>query len=406
MSTQLAERPSHVPAALVADVDYFNLPGMREDVHLAWKRLQDGPPIIWTPRHGGHWIATRGADIKAIQLDHETFSMAQATIPPGAAPAIPVESDPPAHTGYRAIISPLFTPDVLKRVQGDARALSQSLIARLAPEGRCEFMGDFARHLPIAMFLMLVDLPFDDRHFLMAQADIRFRSSDPAKRDAAKVAIIDYLQVVIEARRAQPGADFISRIVNARIGDRPVTDAEMQNLLATVMSGGLDTVASMMGFIMRFLALNPAHRRRLIAEPAKIPAAVDEFIRRHGVANTARVVTHDTQFRGVSLRAGDRILAPNNLYGLDDAMFDDALAVDFDRADAGRHASFGNGPHRCPGANLARLEIRLLLEEWLPAIPDFTLDPDNPPLMATGIGNSIISLPLLWKAGGTDPSLN
>jgi len=163
------------------------------------------------------------------------------------------------------------------------------------------------------------------------------------------------------------------------------------------MTGGLDTVASMMGFVMRFLAMHPEHRQRLLDEPAKIPAAVDEFIRRHGVANTARVVTHDTRFEGVELRAGDRVLVPNNLYGLDDEVFENALDVDFDRADASRHASFGNGPHRCPGANLARLEIRLLLEAWLPVIPDFSMDPERPPLMTTGIGNSIIELPLVWQ---------
>ncbi len=396
MADGMAERPAHVPPELVADIDYFNLPGMAEDVHLAWRRLQDGPPIVWTPRHGGHWIATRGADIKEIQLDHASFSMKHATIPAGSTPALPVESDPPEHTGYRAIISPLFTPDILKQVQQAARDLCRGLVEQLAPRGSCEFMGDFARHLPIAMFLQLVDLPFDDRQFLLAQADLRFRSPDAAARDGAKAAILDYLQAVIDERRERPGEDFISRIVHGRIGDRALTDDEVKNLLATVMTGGLDTVASMMGFIMRYLAMNPADRRRLVDDPGLIPRAVDEFIRRHGVANTARVVTRDLEFRGVQLRAGEQILAPNNLYGLDEAIFEDALHVDFARRDAASHASFGNGPHRCPGANLARLEIRLLLEEWLPRIPDFALDPAEPPVMTTGIGNSILAMKLVW----------
>lgn len=385
-----------MPNELVVDVDYFNLPGSNEDVHLAWRRLQDGPPIIWTPRNGGHWIATRGKLIKEIQLDYQTFSMRYATIPKGSTPSIPVESDPPEHSMYRAIIAPLFTPQVLMGVQQRARDLTCSLIEGFAARGTCEFMGEFAKHLPIAMFLSLVDLPFDDREMLLRHADTRFHSADAKARDDAKQSILNYLQDIINQRKARPGNDFISKIVHANIGDRMITDDEMQNMLGTVMSGGLDTVASMMGFIMRFLAMNPGHRQQLTNDPGLIPAAVDELIRRHGVANTARVVTHDIVYHGVELKKDEQILAPNNLHGLDDEQYEHALTVDFIRKNASQHASFGNGPHRCPGANLARFEIRLLLEEWLIRIPNFSLDDKNPPVQITGVGNSVLKLPLTW----------
>src|SRR5271163_4852403 len=103
-------RPAHVPPELVVDFDFYNIPGAAADAHLAWKRLQSGPRIFWTPRNGGHWVATQGADIKEIQLDWETFSYLAATIPRGSTPSIPVESDPPEHTAYRSVISPLFAP--------------------------------------------------------------------------------------------------------------------------------------------------------------------------------------------------------------------------------------------------------------------------------------------------------
>jgi cytochrome P450 len=394
----LAPRPSHVPPELVVDFDFYNIPGAREDAHLAWKRLQSGPRIFWTPRNGGHWVATRGEDIKELQMNWELFSYRGATIPRGSTPALPVESDPPEHTAYRSMISPLFAPATLKGAEAIARPLAIRLIDGLKPRGQCEFRKDLALEVPIAVFLHLVDLPFEARHTLLPLAEDRFRSPDAAKRDASKAGILRFLENTIKERRARPGNDFISRILhsNVRVGDRPITDEELQHNLASVMSGGLDTVAGAMGFAIRFLAQHPEHRRQLLQEPSLIPKAVDELMRRHGISGTARLLARDVVFRGVRLCKGEQILNPNLLYGLDEDIFPNALEVDFRRPNAAAHAAFGNGPHRCPGANLARLELRIVLEEWLARIPDFRLDPDRPPVMRTGLANVIEELPLLW----------
>lgn len=398
----LAPRPAHVPPELVVDFDFYNIPGAKEDAHIAWKALQSGPRIFWTPRNGGHWVATQGPDIKEIQLDWQTFSYLAATIPRGSTPAIPVESDPPEHTAYRSVISPLFAPATLKGAESVARPLSITLIEGFKAAGRCEFRADFGLYLPIAIFLHLVDLPFEDRHILLPLAEKRFRSPVARERDEAKASIISYLANIMAERRERPGEDFISRILhaNVKVGDRPITDAETQNILATVMSGGLDTVAAAMGFAMRFLAQHPGHRRQLIDDPSLIPNAVDELMRRHGISGTARLVTRDVIFHGVALHQGEQILNPNLLYGLDERVYPNPLEVDFRRADAGQHAAFGNGPHRCPGANLARLELRILLDEWLKRIPEFTLDPERPPVMRTGLANLVEELWLRW-----DPAL-
>jgi cytochrome P450 len=391
-------RPLDVPAELVVDFDFYNIPGAREDAHLAWKRLQSGPRIFWTPRNGGHWVATRGEDIKELQTNWEVFSYRAATIPRGSTAALPVECDPPKHTAYRSMISPLFAPATLKGAEAVARPLAVQLIEELKPRGRCEFRSEFALELPITVFLHLVDLPLESRHVLLPLAETRFRSPDAAKRDAAKAGILDFLQETIAARRVKPGNDFISRLLhsNVRVGERSITEQELQDNLASVMSGGLDTVAAAMGFAMRFLAANAGHRHQLVKERSLIPKAVDELMRRHGIAGTARLVTRDMVFRGVELHANEQILNPNLLYGLDEEIFPNPLEVDFQRPNAASHAAFGNGPHRCPGSNLARLELRILLEEWLRHIPDFRLDPDHPPVMRTGLANVIEELPLLW----------
>jgi cytochrome P450 len=397
MTSVVGPVPEHVDPSLVVDFDIYNPPGLAEDVHLAWFALTKGPPIVWTPRNGGHWIATRAEDIRRMQTDHVVFSYTGLTVPRSSTPSLPNEIDPPHHAPLRAVISPLFTPDTLRAAEARARELARELLDEVYPLGKCDFSRDFARHIPIAIFLMFVDLPLDDREMLLEFVEKRSRSPHAAERDAAKSHILEYIAEEVGKRRASPGNDFISRILHSQVQGRPLTDFEAQNMLATVLSGGLDTVASMMGFMMRYLALNPDQRRSLAADRSRIPAAVDELIRRHGVVNTARLVKTDTSLHGAFLKAGDQIVVPNSLVGLDPDQFDHSLEVDFDRKDSGKHAAFGNGPHRCPGANLSRLEIKLVLEEWLARIPEFEIDPDEPVVFGSGIINTVHSLPLRWS---------
>jgi cytochrome P450 len=396
--------PAHVPPELVHDFDFFAPPGADEDVQLAWKRLHtEAPDIFWTPRNGGHWVATRAEAIQEIQIDHERFSHRVFTLP--ADPEqhhtpLPLGVDPPEHGPYRRIIMPAFLPKVVNAVEARLRELAAGLVADLAPRGECEFIEDFARKLPIAVFMGIVDLPFEDREILMPWAEVVVRSADQAQRREAQANMANYLASWVEQRRAAPGDDLISSVVHAKVGDRPITPEETFNLLSLVLFGGLDTVASMLGFICRFLALHPEHRRELGAHPELQRNALEELIRRHGVSNTARYITGDFAFHGVQFRAGDLIQVPNSLYGLDERMNPDPIRVDFHR-DPVRHAAFGNGPHTCPGAVLARREIAVFLDEWLKRIPDFGLKPGTKPQMASGHVNGVTRLELSWNPATT-----
>ncbi len=396
MTQIVAERPQNVPADLVVDFDFYHIPGSDVDVHLAWNKIMSGPEIFWTPRNGGHWVVTGAEHVEHVQRNWEVFSHASVAIPPNSTPSYPLEVDPPFHTSLRSAISPLFAPDVLKDVEVRAREITRSLIDDFYADGRCEFSADFGRKLPIQIFLYLVDLPLEDAPMLLDLAEVRVRSSDEAARNRVKAELVGYLGDKIRERRANPGRDFISRVLTADIGGRQLDDFEAQNLLTTLMFGGLDTVASMLGFVLRFLANSPEHRRQLRDEPALIPKAVNELIRRHGIANTARVVARDTDYGGVHFRQGDRVLAPNLTAGLDGRRYPEPLKVDFNRPNASSHAAFGNGPHRCPGANLGRMEIKIVLEEWLARIPDYRIDPEEPTVFATGLVNGVLRLPLVW----------
>jgi cytochrome P450 len=152
-----------------------------------------------------------------------------------------------------------------------------------------------------------------------------------------------------------------------------------------------------MAFVACFLAMNPGHRRQLVDDPALIPQAVEELLRRHSIPTIGRVVTQDLTLGGVTLKAGDRVMLSACLHGLDERAWPDPLAVDF-RRDVQNHMAFGRGVHKCPGANLTRAELKVFLEEWLARIPDFGLKPGDPPVGAAGAVAGMLRLPLVWPA--------
>jgi cytochrome P450 len=354
------------------------------------------PDIFWTPRNGGHWIATRGEDIREIQTNHRRFSQRVMTIPAAAQffRILPANADPPEHGPYRRIIMPAFLPKAIERLEAGIGAQARELVEAIAPLGRCEFIEDFARKLPIIAFLKVVDLPIGDRELLVRLADTIMHGTDRAAADAAQADMLAYIMKWIEERRANPGDDLISTVVHARIEDRPLDGEEILGLVRLILFGGLDTLTSLMGFVWRFLATHPDHCAQLAKHPELRRNAVEELIRRHGVVNTARFITEDCVYKGVPFRAGDMIQIPNALVGLDERINPDPLAVDFRRPHP-QHAAFGSGPHTCPGALLARREIAISLEAWLELIPRFGLAA-KPQLHSGSSNNGVLRLDLAW----------
>ena len=400
MKTNLAARPSHVPEHLVHDFDFFSPPGGDVDIHLAWKELHSvAPPIFWTPRNGGHWIATRAEHIEVIQTDSARFSNQQFTLPVIPLPfqPLPLGLDPPAHAPIRALIAPGFAPKAVQGLAARARQVAVELIENLAPRGQCEFVGDFAKVLPIVVFLGMMGLPEEDRELLLPWADAVVRTSDPAAKLEAHRRLAQYLNQWIETRTRQPGNDLISKIAHSRVAGRPITSQEVLGLCLLVMLGGLDTVAGMLSFIALYLAERPELQETLTARPEILPAAVEELMRRHGLPNTARMVADDLEYAGVSFAKGDMIQLPRALYNLDEAKIDRPLEVDFDRPTPVPNATFGNGIHKCPGANLARQEIQVFIEEWLKRIPRFALRPGFTKRTMSGGVNGIERVDLVWN---------
>ena len=391
--------PDNVPPELVVDFDFYTLAGKAEDIQLAWAELHKGPDIVWTPHYGGYWIATRAADIQVMQVDHEHFSHNEFDIPlnPGRMKSIPLSLDPPDHTPYRKLLMTGFTPQKVRQYSEVARETAQELVATLKPRGECEFIDDFAKVLPINVFLTMMGLPLDDRDFLLPRAEIAVRSNDIELKARTQGELAGYLMGHIEDRKANPREDLLGMIVNGEVSERALTPHEIMAMSLLVLVGGLDTVASQIGFVAHFLAKNPGHRRELVANPKLAQVACEEFLRRYGLPNTARQLTEDYDYKGLKFKKGDMIQMPKCLYGLDDRINANPEVVDFHRKPSEiKHAAFGAGPHVCPGNVLARRELIIFLEEWLPAIPDFEIDPDRPPVFAAGSVNGVDKLYLKW----------
>ena len=400
MSTLHTEVPKHVPRELVVDFDFFALGDRPEGIQLAFAELHKGPDIVWTPHHGGHWIATRFDDIDAIQRDSEHFSHKNFTIPRQEydATAIPLGLDPPHHAPFRKLLMKAFTPQAVKVLGEIARETAHDLVAQLAPRGKCEFVQDFAKVLPIHVFLGMVNLPIEDKHYLLPLAEISVRSSNVQERREAQGKMQAYLGKYIDERMANPEDDLLSMIGQGDIDGRPITRDETMRMASLVMGGGLDTVASSLGFIAHFLATHPEHRADLVANPQLNPVACEELLRRFGLPNTSRALTMDYEYKGVQFRKDDLILTPKCLAGLDDRVVENPAEVNFRRKPSSiKHSAFGSGPHICPGAVLARREIMVFLDEWLPVIPNFELDPDDKVIMASGSVSGVLRLPLRWS---------
>jgi len=391
---------SHVPDDLVVDFDAYRPMQPDKGYHEVFAALQGKvPDIFWSPYNGGHWVLTRRDHLAEAFADYGRFTSSQGAsvdkVMDRNAPRLaPIEADPPSQQVYRKLFSSAFTVLALKEREKEARALAIELVEELAPRGRCEFVTEFAQHLPIKIFMRMVDLPESDRLTLLPLANAQVAADAPKEETMAQ--LFAYCGQRVSERMKAPGDDLISQIATARIDDRPITLHEAIGVTALLLIGGLDTVASMMAHIMHFLAGSPAHRHALADDPKLSTPAVEELLRRFALTNPGRTVVSDIDFHGVAMKAGDKVLLATPFGAVDPRDFPEPLAVDFARKSTNK-TTFGNGPHVCPGSMLARIELKILLEEWLPRIRDFALDAENPPRFRTGVNGSIDRLPLVWN---------
>jgi cytochrome P450 len=289
-----------------------------------------------------------------------------------------------------------FAPAKVDALAKDIRTLTIELIDAIAHKGRCDFLDDIAEPLPITIFMKMMGLDLARYHEFREWA-AWMTQNDIANRTAAYRNIAAMARPLIEERRVTPKDDLLGDLVSSQIDGRPFTTEELEGICILLMGAGLDTVVNSLSFSMEHLARNPALQDRLRADPALIPEAVEEMLRRFSVVFPVRRVARDTDFHGVTLKQGERVGLYLALGNLDPTAFPDASRFDLDR-DNKAHITFISGPHRCVGSHLARMEMIIFFEEWLKRLPNVRLDPQDPPRYRTGIVFAVTSLPLLWDA--------
>lgn len=391
--------PAHVADALICDFDLFGGDLFADDLHGGIARLAaEGRDIVYSPRNGGHWVVIGREACFEAATDVALFSSEPLVRDPASTrqPILPIELDPPRHGSYRRIFSEMFSAAAMTRYQPQIRDMAETLIDKVAASGRSDYARDVAEPLPVLFFMKMMGFPLDRFEEFRGWVLTALSSSDPAERDAIWGKVVAMSTELIHAREARPRDDLISRLLRADIDGRRPTLSEMQSFCIMLFVAGLDTVTNAMALTIRGLARDPALQAALRRDPSGIPAAVEELMRRYTGNTVQRFVARDGEFRGAALRKGDYVLIFYPAADLDPRAFPNPESVDVARR--APHLAFGAGPHRCVGAQLARIELRTAMAEWLRRIPDFRLDPERAWAYHPGYVISIDSLPLVWDA--------
>ena len=403
----LTEIPVHVPPQRVVDFDVYKPTGIDDEgYHRAWMRLhnEDVPDLVWTPRNGGHWIATRAELIRQFLNEPENFSARVMIVPKEAGmehKLVPMNMDPPEHGPYRRVLNKGLGPRQIRNLEGNIRAVAVELIEKFAADGKVDFCAVYANIFPIKVFLAFSGLPLSDAPVLtkFSNSMLRPEGETPEEKAAsmahANAGFFEYIAPTVAARRASPGDDWISLIVHSEVNGEPVTEYETLAMISLVLLAGLDTVVNFLPFCMDYLARHPDAVAVLRDDPAKIPARADELFRRFPVVAQARLVVQDVERDGVLLKQGEMVLIPSTLHGTDARANEDPLTLDFGRK-AISHSTFGGGAHICAGMHLANLEIIVTLQEWLKRIPEFRVAKGFRLVAHSGVVAQVERLDLEW----------
>jgi len=408
-----AAKPGHVPDSVVYDFDFHHDAALLADPH---ERVLDviakAPPVFWTPRNGGHWMIIGYDAVFKASRDTESFSSAvvsvaqmkalMANMPAGAEripQARPINVDPPEHGKFRAPLQKAFSPKSVLALKDDIRALANSLIDAFVNRGHCDFMSEFAEHLPVQVFLKMFGLPVERQaeYRALVKEHLSDITHDPVKSIMKLRRIAAVMRETILQRRDNPRDDILSALWQAGIDGRPTTLEDMDDFAVLLFIAGLDTVVNGLGFAMRHLALNPELQEQLRANPKLIPEASEETLRRYTFTVPVRRVGKDMEFDGVAMKEGERVILYLPAADLDPKQFSRPENYDFNREERA-HIAFGGGPHRCLGSHLARVELQTAYEQMLSRLPNFRLDPAKPAKFHGGHVTGVDSLPLVWDA--------
>ncbi len=349
-----------------------------------WDMLREVCPVAHSDRFGGTWLPVRHEDVTEIAHDTDHFSSVGVIVSPqkpeedpGLGDEPPITSDPPFHTFARRLLLPAFSPKAIDPWEETTREVCRELLDELLADDPTEVDAalGYTQHIPVRVIAKMLGVPAEDgdkfRGFIH-----RIIETPGAEYDLPEEESLEYyLDAVIEDHRQNPREDLTQFLMDIRVDDGPLSHEHVRGSMALLLIAGIDTTWSAIGSSLWHLAQNPDDRHRIINDPDVIPFAVEELLRFYAPVTMARIVAQDVELGGQQMKANDWVLLPFPAANRDPEAFDDADQFVVDRA-KNRHSAFGLGIHRCIGSNLARMELRIAVEEWLARVPDFELNGD------------------------------
>lgn len=395
----------------VAHVEYEGPFRAAGTSYAMWDELREAGPIHYYESELPRYLVVGHDEVRQVLQDAETFPQSKhlLVLEDGESPfsLIPEDLNGDEHQKWRRLLAPYWSPAVANQWEPRIRACVIEHIERVKPDGRCEFIGEFATRVAPALFLEFMGLPLEDMDMLLEWnfnvMHPDFASPEVAMRKVGQAAsgVTEYYREIIERRRGMPVEQrpegLLSTALTWQLDGKPIPDEDLLAFFNVMFTAGLDTVAAGMSYGFLHLAAHPRDRQQIVDDPSIIPNATEELLRAYPFVNLMRDVAVDTVVGGCPLKVGDVLVLSTPSAGRDENTYPAGTEVDFGRKRM-PHPAFGDGPHHCLGSNFARKELRVVYEEWHKRIPNYRLDDDFEVIETSGQMQALVSMHLRWDA--------
>jgi len=377
----------------LSDVDLLDPDMFREGRHHeAFEVLRREDPVHFHHEPGGpgFWCITRHADLIAVNRDYEVFSSAEhgIMIPDISAGGEMVREmmlymDPPRHTRYRLLVNKGFTPRMIGLLEEGLRTKARLIVDQVIEQGQCDFVVDIASELPLQAIAELMGVPQEDRRKIFDWSNRMVGIDDPefeGDRESGTAAageLYMYANSLAAEKRREPLDDIISKLLGSEIEGDKLSETEFDMFFLLLAVAGNETTRNATAHGMRALMDNPDQFAKLVANPDLLPSAIEEILRwATPVLHFRRTALQDYEIGGRQIKEGDKVVMWHISANRDETVFDDPFLFDIQRSPNEHIAFGGGGPHFCLGANLARMELRLIFDEIVRRLPD--MEPSGP----------------------------
>lgn len=424
-----------IDGLVLDDVDLTDLDVWEQRVPYEWLTLlRREAPIFWQPERDGRgfWAVTRYDDIVQLSKDWETYSsevggtsLQDLTPEEVEARKSMIDTDPPAHTRLRALVNRGFTPRVVSTYEERIRGLARGILAQALERDELDWVEDVASEIPMWVFSEIMGLPVEDRRLIIELGDKILGNTDPEivgeefveERALAdpelrllpfsspfSLELIEYGRKLGEARRCEPRDDITTKLVESEVDGSRLSEHEFGLFFILLTTAGNETTRHTISLGLLDLLAHPEEKARLVADPSLAETAADEILRRaHPVHHFRRTATRDVTVHGRRIKAGDKVTMWYASGNYDEERFVDPFRLDLGRQ-PNRHLTFGlGGPHFCLGAHLARLEVKIWLEEMVPYLDRVELA-GTPTRLRSNFFNGVKRLPVRVVPGGKGAS--